>query len=220
MLDTHDRLEENQERKPRDRMPGESDKAYRAFECYLDLPYWERKDLYAYRTYVGNPEAWHVSATWLSWKEEYFWEERVRAYDSYVQKERREQTIKTQVEAGYEWGDELARMEQRMFHVQELVYEKLREKLEEDDRLDWRPMDLIKLSRAMTESYSAIKKARSVEDPNHKDNLPPLTDEELDDLFGISPCPNCGSNEGQEEPGEDTKATILADTNEEVRDGL
>src|SRR4028119_2043135 len=173
MLDAHDRLKENQERKPWDRIPGEPDKAYRAFECYLDLPYWERKDLYAYRNYVGNPEASHVSATWLSWKEEYLWEERVRAYDSYVQKERREQTIKAQVEAGYERGDELARMEQRMLHVQELCYEKLREKLEEDDLLDWRPMDLINLSRVLTESYSAIKKARSVEDPNASDNSPP-----------------------------------------------
>ncbi len=91
----------------------------------------------------------------------------------------------------------MARMEQRMFHVQELVYEKLREKLEEDD-LDWRPMDLVNLSRMMTESYSAIKKARSVEDPNPKDNLPPLTDEELNELFDINPCPNCGSDEGQE----------------------
>src|SRR4028119_140942 len=105
MLDAHDRVEENQERKPWDRMPGESDKAYRAFECYLDMPYWGRKDLYAYRNYVGNPEAQHVSATWLSWKEEYFWEERVRAYDSYIQKERREQTITAQVAAGYERGE-------------------------------------------------------------------------------------------------------------------
>ena len=182
-------------------MPGESDKAYRAFECYLDMPYWERKDLYAYRNYVGNPEAPHVSATWLSWKEEYFWEERVRAYDSYVQKERREQTIKAQVEAGYARGDELARMEQRMFHVQELIYEKLREKLEEDDRQDWRPMDLINLSRVMTESYSAIKKARSVEDPDPKGKLEPLTDEEYNEFFGTGPCPDCGSNEGQEEAG-------------------
>jgi regulator of replication initiation timing len=72
----------------------------------------------------------------------YFWEEWVRAYDSHAQMERREQTIRAQVEAGYERGDQLARMQQRMFHVQELVYKKLREKLEEDDLLDWRPIDL------------------------------------------------------------------------------
>src|SRR4028119_1605453 len=121
MLDAHDRSEDRKEHQPWDRMPGEPNKAYYAFECYLDMPYWERKDLYAYRNYTGNPEASHVSATWLSWKEKYLWEERVRAYDSYVQKERREQTIKAHIEAGYERGDELARMEQRMLHGQEML---------------------------------------------------------------------------------------------------
>src|SRR5918994_7623282 len=184
MLDEHDRLEKNQEHKPWDRIPNESEKAYYAFECYLDMPYWDRKDLYAYRNYTGNPEATHVSATWLSWKEEFFWEERVRAYDCHVQKERREQTIQAQVEAGYERGDELAQMEQRMYHVQELVYEKLREKLEEDNLLDWRAMDVINLSRVMTESYSAIKKARSGEQADRFEPAQPLTDEEMEILFG------------------------------------
>ncbi len=43
-------------RKPWDRMLGEPDKVYYAFKCCLDLPYWERKVLYAYPDYVGNPE--------------------------------------------------------------------------------------------------------------------------------------------------------------------
>ena len=118
MVDTYDSADY---RKPWDRMPGESDKAFHAIECYLDMNYWERIDLYAYRKYVGNPDASHVSETWLSWKEEFFWEERVSAYDRHIQKERREQTIRAQVEAGYELGDELARMEQRMFHVHEVA---------------------------------------------------------------------------------------------------
>jgi len=165
--------------------------AYRgAFECYLDMLYWERKDLYAYRTYVGNPEAPHVSAAWLSWKEEFFWEERVRAYDYHVQKERREQTIRAQVEAGYERGDELARMEQRMFHLQELCYEKAREKLEENDLSDYRPMDLINLLRTMSEGYSAIKKARSLEKQDPFEESEGLTDEEKDQVFGEKKSPN------------------------------
>lgn len=178
------------DRKPWDRLPGEPDKAYRAFECFLDMPYWERKDLHAYRNYVGNSEASHVSATWLSWKEEFFWEERVRAYDFHVQKERREQTIRAQIEAGYELGDELARMEQRMHHIQELLYEKLREKLEEDDLLEWRPMDLINLSRVMTEAYAAIKKVHSLEKSGPFDESEPYTDDELNELYGEKKSPN------------------------------
>jgi hypothetical protein len=201
-------------------MPDESERAYRAFECYLDMPYWERKDLYAYRNYTGNPEASHVSATWSSWKEEFFWEERVRAYDYHVQKERREQTIQAQVEVGYERGDELGRMEQRMFHVQELFYEKHREKLEEDNLLDWRPMDVINLSRVMTEAYSAIKKARSLEKSDRFEPAQPLTDEEMYEIFGIDNRPNRDNNEGQEEAGEDAGAPLPLDTDEEDRNGL
>src|SRR5215210_1343815 len=73
MSDTYQSAEHHH---PWDRIPGEPDRAFRAFECYLDMPYWERKDLHAYRNYTGNPNAPHVSTTWSSWKEEFFWEER------------------------------------------------------------------------------------------------------------------------------------------------
>ena len=55
----------------------------------------------------------------------------------------------------------LPRSPLRPFPVFFLHYENCKEKLEEDNLLDWRPMDLINLSRVLTESYSAIKKARS-----------------------------------------------------------
>jgi hypothetical protein len=173
-----------EDRNPWDRIPGEPSNAFYAFECYLDMPYWARKDLHAYRTYVGNPDASHVSAAWLSYKEEFFWEERVRAYDFYVQKVRREQTIQAQVQAGYELGDEQARMEQRMFHVNELCYEKAREKLEEEDSSNWRPMDTINLVRVMSEGYSAMKKACSSEKRDPLEESEGLTDEEMKQLLG------------------------------------
>ena len=163
---------------PWDRIPGEPDRAFRAFECYLDMNYWERKDLYACRNYVGNQKASHVSDTWLSWKEEFFWEERVRAYDKHIQKERREQTIRAQVEAGYELGDELARMEQGVFHIQDLFYERLREELERDDR-EWRPLDLIRVGRSITEMYTAVQKARSLEKTDPYEELNGFTEEEM-----------------------------------------
>ncbi len=57
-------------------------------------------------------------------------------------------------------------MEERTFHVHELCYEKAREKLEEDDPSEWRPMDLIDLIRVMSEGFTAVKKARSLEKQN------------------------------------------------------
>ena len=166
-------------------MPGEPDNAFYAFyafECYLDMPYWQRQDLHAYRIYTGNPNASHVSATWLSWKEEFFWEERARLYDLYVQKERREQTIKAQVEAGYKRGDELARMEQHLFHTHEMLYQKLRKELEQDDR-EWRSLDLIHLARTVTEMYTAVQKARALEKPDPYEEMQGFTEEELDRFF-------------------------------------
>jgi hypothetical protein len=180
MTDTYHSAENHE---PWDRIPGEPDKAFHAFECYLDMSYWERKDLYAYRNYVGNPEAPHVSTTWSSWKEEFFWEERARAYDNHIQKERREQTIQAQVESGYELGDELAEMEQRMFHIQELLYEKAREKLEEDDLSEWRPMDLVNLLRVMNEGFAAIKKARSLEKSDPYEEFKGFTPEEIEQFW-------------------------------------
>ncbi len=212
MTDSYDSAEHHN---PWHRIPGEPDRAYRAFECYLDMPYWERKDLHAYRKYVGNPEATHVSAAWLSWKEEFFWEERVRAYDYHIQSKRRAETIRAQVEAGYEAGDELARMEQRMFHVQELLYEKLREKLEEDDLSEWRPMDLINLSRVMSEGYSAIKKARSLEKSDPFEESEGLTKEEMDQLFVEKKSPN-----QRREEEEEARRALPPDLDSEDHNGL
>jgi hypothetical protein len=164
-------------------MPGESDRAFYAFECYLDQPYWNRRDLHAYRHYIGNPNAPNVSATWLAWKSEFLWEERAKAYDEFLRRERREKTIKAQLEAAYERGDELARMEYQILDLSDLLYEKLREKLEEDD-LEWRPTDLINVVRLMTETYTAVTKARASEGHDPSGDTQPLSDEELEVLFG------------------------------------
>jgi len=171
-------------------MPGEPERAYHAFETFLDQPCWQRQDLHAYRSYVGNPEASHVSATWLSWKQEWNWTERAMAYDRHIQKERREQTIKAQVKAGYELGDELARMEQRMFHLHALCYERAREKLEVDDPSEWRPIDLINLIRVMSEVFTAIKKTRSLEKSDPHEEIEGLTEEEMERFFGEKKSPN------------------------------
>src|SRR5215211_1665056 len=40
-----------------DRLTTESERAYRAFECFLSLPSGERTLLEAYRRHVGNPDA-------------------------------------------------------------------------------------------------------------------------------------------------------------------
>jgi hypothetical protein len=45
-----------QKRELWDRLENEPERAYRAFECFLNLPSGERTLLEAYRQHVGNPD--------------------------------------------------------------------------------------------------------------------------------------------------------------------
>ena len=74
-----------------------------------------------------------------------------------------------------------------MFHVHELCYEKAREKLEEDDPSEWRPMDLINLVRVMSVGFAAIKKARSLEKSDSYEEIGGLTSEEMDQFWEKKP---------------------------------
>ena len=47
-----------------DRLENEPERAYRAFEVFLNLPGGERTLLGAYRRHVGNPDAAKPSDTW------------------------------------------------------------------------------------------------------------------------------------------------------------
>jgi len=53
-----------------DRLENEPERAYRAFECYRNLPSGERTLIEAYRQHVGNPHAAKPSDTWSRWSSE------------------------------------------------------------------------------------------------------------------------------------------------------
>src|SRR5215217_90116 len=73
-----------------DRLENESERAYRAFECFLGLPSGERTLLEAYRQHVGNPDAAKPSDTWSGWANTFAWRERAAAYDDHLASVRRE----------------------------------------------------------------------------------------------------------------------------------
>jgi len=78
-----------QKRELWDRLENESERAYRAFECFLSLPSGERTLLAAYRQHVGNPEAAKPSDTWSGWSNTFAWRERAAAYDDHLASLRR-----------------------------------------------------------------------------------------------------------------------------------
>jgi len=113
-----------------------------------------------------------------------------------------------QVEAGAELGDELVRLEQRMFHLNELCYEKARKLLEEADPSEWRTMDLINLIRVMNEGFTAITKARSSEKQDPYEEIEGFTAEEMEQ-FREKKSPNQRQAEKEAEaaspPAEDAE---------------
>jgi hypothetical protein len=80
------------EKKPRelwDRLDHESERAYRAFESYRNLPSVERTVIAAYRHHTGNSDAVKPSDTYSAWSRQFAWRERVAAYDDHLASVRR-----------------------------------------------------------------------------------------------------------------------------------
>ena len=78
-----------------DRLKNESERAYRAFECFRNLPGAERTLIEAYRQHVGNPGAAKPSDTWSRWSNQFAWRERTADLESedFVQQMRPQDVI-------------------------------------------------------------------------------------------------------------------------------
>jgi hypothetical protein len=105
-----------------DELDGETERAYRAFETYRNLPSGERTLIEAYRQHVVNPGAAKPSDTWARWSHDYAWSERAAAYDAHreraIEKAIVEEAHKQarQVEQSrYRYNDLMTLMHERMF---------------------------------------------------------------------------------------------------------
>src|SRR5215216_2270439 len=105
-----------------DRLTTESERAYRAFECFLNLPSGERTLLGAYRLHVGNP-AVKPSDTWSRWSSEFAWRERAAAYDDHMANKRREAYEMGVEEEAERQGALAERTRGRMFELLTLSYD-------------------------------------------------------------------------------------------------
>src|SRR5919112_6098710 len=119
-----------QKRELWDRLENEPDRAYRAFECFLNLPSGERTLLEAYRQHVGNPDAAKPSDTWSRWSSQFAWRERAAAYDDHLASKRREAFERGVEEEAERQGALAERNRNRMKELMTLSYERAMECLE------------------------------------------------------------------------------------------
>lgn len=76
-------------REPWERMPDETDAAYRAFQIYLDQTPGDRSRFRAHLTYLEEytertTQPKHLPGRWVTWSRKWNWTERVRAWDDDV----------------------------------------------------------------------------------------------------------------------------------------
>ena len=155
-----------QKRELWDRLENESERAYRAFECFLSLPSGERTLLAAYRQHVGNPEAAKPSDTWSGWSNTFAWRERAAAYDDHLASLRRGAYERVIEEEAARQAREVEKVRGRMNELLMLGHMRAMEFLEQMDVSEMRMSDAIQFVRLQMD----FAKTFAVEpEPSHHD---------------------------------------------------
>jgi hypothetical protein len=128
-----------------DRLEIEPERAYRAFECFLNLPSGERTLLKAYRQHVGNPEAAKPSDTWSGWSNAFAWRERAAAYDDHLASLRREAYERVIKEEAARQAREREKVRGRYNELMTLAYVQAAEWLENAQASDLSAQDVLKI---------------------------------------------------------------------------
>ncbi len=139
-----------------DRLENEPERAYRAFECYLDLPSGERTILEAYRSHVGNPQAVKSSDTWSRWSSQFAWRERAAAYDDHLASVRRVAYERGVEEEAERQGVLAERNHNRMNELMTLGYEESMRWFEEVGAQGMRASDVIQIMRVHLDYLKAF----------------------------------------------------------------
>jgi hypothetical protein len=138
---------DTQKRELWDRLENETERAYRAFECFLSLPSGERTLLEAYRRHVGNPDAAKPSDTWSGWSSTFAWRERAAAYDDHLASLRREAHEQVVKDEAARQAREVEGARGRYNELMTLGYERAVEWLEDAQTSDLRAQDVIQIIR-------------------------------------------------------------------------
>jgi hypothetical protein len=149
---------DTQENELWDRLENEPERAYRAFECFLNLPSGERTLLEAYRRHVGNPDAAKPSDTWGRWSSDFAWRERAAAYDDHLASVRREAYEKAVEEEAERQAREVEKTRGRMNELLTVAYVRATECLEDEEWVsrNLRASDVIQIMRLHMDAVKAF----------------------------------------------------------------
>jgi hypothetical protein len=162
-----------------DQLDGETERAFGAFQAYMSLPSRDRTVLRAYRQHVGNPGAVNVSDTWSRWSRQFAWSQRARARDAHLDRIRERSMEKAIEEEAERQAREAERMRGRFNELLGHGYLAATEWLENAQPSDFRPSDVIQITRL---HMDAIKAFEATETPREEVTL---TEEELAELTQI-----------------------------------
>ena len=127
------------------RLENEPDRAFRAFECFLNLPSGERTLLGAYRQHVGNPDAAKPSDTWSGWANTFAWRERAAAYDDHLARLRRDAYERAIEEEAERQAREVEKVRGRYNELMTMAYDRAMEWLENAQPSDFRAQDVMRI---------------------------------------------------------------------------
>ena len=196
---------DTQKRELWDRLENESERAYRAFECFLGLPGGERTLLEAYRRHVGNPEAAKPSDTWSGWSSTFAWRERAAAYDEHLASVRRDAYERAIEEEAARQAREVERARGRTNELLTLTYERAAEWLETAQPSDLRAQDVIKIIGLHMDYVKAFDVDR---EPGSEDDWTEEDEAEIADIIKeVDELRDLERPDGEEGEGEDFENT-------------
>jgi hypothetical protein len=155
-----------QKRELWDRLENEPERAYRAFECFLNLPSGERTLLAAYRQHVGNPEAVKPSDTWNRWSSQFAWRERAAAFDDHLASLRREAYERAIEEEAERQAREVEKVRGCMNELLTVAYHRAMECLEDENwvRDNLRSSDVMRIIGLHMNAVKAFEVDRASKD--------------------------------------------------------
>ena len=161
-------------------MTTESERAYRAFECFLRLPSGERTLLAAYKLHVDNPNVGKPSDTWTKWSHDYAWRERAAAYDDHLASPRRKAYERVIEEEAARQAREVEQIRYRYNELMTLGYERAMEWFEDSDwaRSDLRASDVLKIIQLHGDAMEKLGEPEAIAAEGDWD------EEDIDDEIG------------------------------------
>jgi hypothetical protein len=182
-----------------DRLENEPERAFRAFEAFLSLPSGDRTLVAAYRYYVDNPNASKPSDTWVAWAHRYAWKERAGAYDSHIDRIRRNAMEEAIQQEAAEQARQAERTRNHLSELMAVGYLKTMDFLEHMDPADMRFSDAVQVARLHIEH---VDKFGSGDEGRREDDWTEEDDAEIERIAKeIKSRRN--SEEGSQDPDEE-----------------